>query len=170
MKMKKIWLLSTMLLGVTMIYAQKTNSRLASLDTAFERTLRTWKASGFAVAVVEKNKIIYAKGFGYRDYEKKLPVTPETLFPIGSCTKAFTASLIGMLEQEGKLDIDKPAHQYLPDLNFYSEQLTESVTLRDMMSHRTGLPRHDYSWYLFPTASRDSMFKRIQYQEPTFPL
>jgi CubicO group peptidase (beta-lactamase class C family) len=145
------------------------DKRLASLDSAFERVLKTWKAAGFAVAVVEKNRIIYAKGFGYRDLEKKLPVTPNTVFAIGSCTKAFTTSLIGLLQKEGKLDIDKPAHQYLPDLNFYSEDLTSSITLRDMMSHRTGLPRHDYSWYLFPTSSRDSLFHRVQFQEPTYP-
>src|SRR3954469_23077619 len=100
------------------------DKRLASLDTAFNRVLKTWKAAGFAVAVVEKNKVIYAKGFGYRDEEKKLPVTTNTLFAIGSCTKAFTTSLIGMLQKDGKLDIDKPAHQYLPELKFYSEELT----------------------------------------------
>ena len=132
--------------------------------------LKTWNASGFAVAVVEKNKIIYAKGFGYRNYEKKLPVTTNTLFAIGSCTKAFTASMIGLLQKDGKLDIDQPAHNYLPDLNFYSSDLTNAVTLRDMMSHRTGLPRHDFSWYLFPTQSRDSLYHRIQYLQPTYPL
>ncbi len=147
-----------------------TDKRLSSLDTAFQRVLKTWNASGFAVAVVEKNKVIYAKGFGYRDYEKKLPVTPSTIFAIGSCTKAFTASLIGLLQQQGKLDIDKPAHLYLPELKFYNDELTDNVTLRDMMSHRTGLPRHDFSWYLFPTSSRDSLIRRIQYMQPTFPL
>lgn len=154
--------------------AQKTGSindkRIASLDSAFERVLTTWKAAGFAVAVVEKGKVIYAKGFGYRDYEKKLPVTTNTIFAIGSCTKAFTTSMIGLLQKDGKLDIDKPAHLYLPDLNFYSDDLTNTVTLRDMMSHRTGLPRHDFSWYLFNTSSRDSLLRRIQYQEPTYPL
>ena len=147
-----------------------TDKRFSNFDTAFERVLKTWKAPGFAVAVVEKNKIIYAKGFGYRNYEKKLPVTTNTLFAIGSCTKAFTASIIGLLQQESKLDIDQPAHQYLPELNFYSADLTNTVTLRDMMSHRTGLPRHDFSWYLFPTESRDSLYRRIQYLQPTYPL
>ncbi len=146
------------------------DKRLVFLDTAFERAMNTWNTPGFAVAVVEKNKIIYARGFGFRDRDKKLHVTPNTIFAIGSCTKAFTTSLIGILQKEGKLDIDKPAHEYLPDLNFYSQDLTSNVTLRDMMSHRTGLPRHDYSWYLFPTSSRDSMFRRIQFLEPTFPL
>ncbi|MGZ8538838.1 MAG: serine hydrolase, partial [Flavisolibacter sp.] len=156
----------------TLSFSQETitDKRLASLDTAFERALKTWKTAGFAVAVVEKNKIIYAKGFGYRDFEKKIPVTPSTLFAIGSCTKAFTASLLGILQKDGKLDIDKPAQQYLPDLNFYTPELTSQVTLRDMMSHRTGLPRHDISWYLFSTGNRDSLYRRIQFQQPTQPL
>ena len=125
--------------GLTQKTGIVNDKRIAALDTAFERALKTWKAAGFAVAVVEKNKLIYAKGFGYRDLENKLPVTPNTLFAIGSCTKAFTASLIGLLQKDGKLDIDKPAHQYLPELRFFSDDLTNNVTLRDMMSHRTGL-------------------------------
>jgi CubicO group peptidase (beta-lactamase class C family) len=148
--------------------ASKTNDkRIAELEPQFEKVLKDWKAVGFAVAVVNRNKIIYEKGFGYRDYDKKIPVTPNTLFAIGSCTKAFTASLIGMLDNDKQLDIDKPVHNYLPDLAFYSNGMTDNITLRDMMCHRTGLPRHDYSWYLFSTSSRDSIVKRIQYMEPT---
>jgi len=139
----------------------------ASLDTAFARVLKDWHAAGFAVAVVEKNKVIYAKGFGYRDWDSKLPVTPHTLFAIGSCTKAFTASLIGMLQQEGRLNIDKPVRDYLPELKFYTPAMDETITLRDMMCHRTGLPRHDLSWYLFGNVNRDSMVRKIQYMEPT---
>lgn len=162
--------LAVMLVTVAQKPAVISDNRLASLDTAFQRVLQTWKTAGFAVAVVEKNKIIYAKGFGYRDHDKKLPVTTNTLFCIGSCTKAFTTSLIGLLQKDGKLDIDKPAHQYLNDLNFFTSDLTNNITLRDMMSHRTGLPRHDFSWYLFGTDSRDTLLRRIQYHEPTYPL
>jgi CubicO group peptidase (beta-lactamase class C family) len=124
--------------------AQKTapaDKRFDGLDAAFEKVLTDWKAAGFAVAVVEKNKIIYSKGFGYRDLEKKLPVTPHTLFAIGSCTKAFTSSLIGLLQKEGKVEFDKPAHTYLNTLRFYNDEMNNGITLRDMMSHRTGLPR-----------------------------
>ncbi|HRN55471.1 MAG TPA: serine hydrolase [Agriterribacter sp.] len=149
---------------------QKSNvqpdKRLAGLDTALEKLLKDWKAAGFAVAVVEKNKVIYSRGFGYRDYAAKKPVTPHTLFAIGSCTKAFTAALLGMLEEDGKLSLDKKATGYLPALHFFNSDMDEKITIRDMMSHRTGLPRHDYSWYLFPTASRDSLLQRIRYQEP----
>jgi CubicO group peptidase (beta-lactamase class C family) len=143
---------------------------LAGIDTLMERILKERKAAGFAVAVVEKNKIIYAKGFGYRDYEKKLPVTPNTSFAIGSCSKAFTSLLIGLLHKEGKLDYDKPVRDYLPDVKFFNNDLNNHITVRDLMCHRTGLPRHDYSWYLFNTDSRDSMVQRIQYMEPTAPL
>jgi len=143
------------------------DKRFVGLDTAFARVLKEWHAAGFAVAVVEKNHIVYAKGFGYRDYENKIPVTPNTLFAIGSCTKAFTASLIGMLVQDGKLDYDKPVRDYLPELKFYKDEMNDKITLRDMMCHRTGLPRHDFSWYLFTTSSRDSLLQRIQYMEPS---
>jgi CubicO group peptidase (beta-lactamase class C family) len=142
--------------------------RFAGLDTAFERVLKDWHAAGFAVAVVEKDKIVYAKGFGFRDNEKKIPVTPNTLFAIGSCTKAFTASMIGLLQKQGKLELDKPVRNYLPDLKFYNDNMDNTILLRDLMCHRTGLPRHDYSWYGFPTSSRDSLLKRIQYMEPTY--
>jgi CubicO group peptidase (beta-lactamase class C family) len=156
-------------------FAQKSNNkshdkRFDGLDTAFARILKDWHAAGFAVAVVEKDKIIYEKGFGYRDIDNKLPVTPNTLFAIGSCTKAFTSSLIGLLQKEGKVDIDKPAEMYMQGLKFFNDPMNNTITLRDMMSHRTGLPRHDVSWYLFPSSSRDSIMQRIQYQEPTAPV
>ncbi len=145
---------------------QNTDKRFAGLDSAFARVLSVWKGPGFAVAVVEKNKVVYANGFGFRNYEEKLPVTPNTLFAIGSCTKAFTVSLIGELAAKGDLDIDKPVRDYLPELKFFNDDMNDRITLRDMMCHRTGLPRHDYSWYFFSTSSRDSLVKRLQYLEP----
>ena len=147
-------------------FSQSVDKRFAGLDTAFNRVLKDWKAAGFAVAVVEKNKIVYSKGAGFRDFEKKIPVTPNTLFAIGSCTKAFTASLIGLLEKDNKLEYDKPVRDYLPELKYYTDAMNDQVTVRDMMCHRTGLPRHDFSWYLFPT-TRDSLIYRIRYMEPT---
>lgn len=144
-----------------------TDKTFTGLDTAFARVLKDWHAAGFAVAVVVKDKVVFAKGFGYKDYENKVPVTPNTLFAIGSCTKAITASLTGMLDKDGKVDIDKPVRNYIPELKFYNDEMNDHITLRDMMCHRTGLPRHDVSWYLFPTHSKDSLMQRIQYMEPS---
>jgi CubicO group peptidase (beta-lactamase class C family) len=145
----------------------KPDKRFSGLDTSFQRILKDWHAAGFAVAVVEKNKLVYSMGVGYKDYENKLPVTPNTLFAIGSCTKAFTASLLGLLNKEEKVDFDKPVRDYLPELKFYNDDMTDHITLRDMMCHRTGLPRHDFSWYFFPTQSRDSLLERIRFMEPS---
>lgn len=170
--MRKLFLLLLMAASAA-TQAQKktsTDSPLAGIDTLMERILKDRKAAGFAVAVVEKNKIIYAKGFGYRDYENKIPVTPNTSFAIGSCTKAFTSLLMGLLNKEGKLEYDKPVRDILPEVKFFNNEMNNNITLRDMMCHRTGLPRHDFSWYLFNTNSRDSMMQRIQYMEPTAPL
>ncbi|MEP7322770.1 MAG: serine hydrolase [Saprospiraceae bacterium] len=166
----RLFLLTIFLVSFFESQAQKpTDKRLAGLDTAVARILKDWKAPGVTVAVIEKNKVVYTGGFGYRDLEKKLPVTENTLFAIGSCTKAFTASMIGSLAKDGLVDIDKPVRNYLPELRFYNEYLNDHVTLRDMMCHRTGLPRHDYSWY-GSTASRMELLKRIEYQEPTAEL
>lgn len=164
-------LLTLMAIGVLGANAQKKGTptdRFAGLDTAFARVLKEQHAAGFAVAVVEKDKIVYAKGFGYRDHEKKLPVTPNTLFAIGSCTKAFTSSLMGVLQDKGKLSLNDVATKHLPTLKFYNNDMNRLITIRDMMTHRTGLPRHDYAWYLFKSGSRDSLLARIQYQEPSY--
>ena len=124
-------------------FAQKqkapVTNRFAGFDTAFARVLKDWNAPGFSVAVVEKGQVIYSEGFGYKDWETKLPVTENTLFAIGSCTKAFTSSLVGVLNKDGKVELDKPVHNYLPALNFYNNDMNNNVTLRDMMCHRTGV-------------------------------
>ncbi|MRG43499.1 serine hydrolase [Chitinophaga sp. SYP-B3965] len=167
--MKKILLCLCTLTIYTVTLAQQ-DARLKNIDAIAEEVLKDWHGAGFAVAVVERDKIIYAKGFGYRDVEKKLPVTPNTQFAIGSCTKSFTAALIGSLNQEGLVDIDKPVREYLPALKFYNNEMNEQITLRDMMCHRTGLSRYDLSWFMFNSASKDSLLQRIQYHEPSAPL
>lgn len=166
--MKKVFVL--LLVIASTVSAQKpTDKRLDGLDTFVNKVLKDWHAAGVSIAVVEKNKVIFAGGYGYRDVQKKLPVDENTLFAIGSCTKAFTASLLGMMMKEGLVDLDKPVRNYLPDLKFYNDYLNDHVTLRDMMCHRTGLPRHDASWY-GATATRAELLKRIQYLEPSAEL
>jgi CubicO group peptidase (beta-lactamase class C family) len=72
-----------------------------------------------------------------------------------------------VLEKDKQVEFDKPFYSYLPAINFYKPEMTQNITLRDMMSHRTGLPRHDFSWYLFPSTSRDSLLQRVKYMEPS---
>ncbi len=151
-------------------FAQKkttSDTRLAGIDEKLQAVLTDWHVAGFAVAVVEKDKIVYAKGFGYRDYENKKPATPNTLFAIGSCTKAFTAGLLGMLRNDNKISFDERPSTYVPELKFFNDEMNSVITVKDLMRHSTGLPRHDLSWYFFNTPSKDSLIRRIQYMEPS---
>src|SRR5260221_8074845 len=168
--MKKILTLLFVLVCAISFGQKKSTSidRIAGIDAKLQSLLTEWKVAGFAVAVVEKNKVIYSKGFGYRDYENKKTVTPNTLFAIGSCSKAFTAGLLGVLRNENKISFDEKPSTYVPELKFFNEEMNSNVTVKDLMCHRTGLPRHDYSWFFFNTDSRDSLIKRIQFHEPTF--
>lgn len=151
-------------------FSQTNDKRFIGLDSTFNRVLKDWNCAGFSVAVIEKDKLVYAKGFGFADYENKIPATENTLYASGSCTKAFTCSLLGILQEEGKVDFDKPAQTYLPQLKFYNEELNNKVTIRDMMCHRTGLPRYDDAWGLFKSKSVDSLLKKVQFQEPNYGL
>jgi len=160
-----------MLLGSTAFAQQPTtDARLAGLDTTFNRILNEWKCAGFAVAVVEKDKIIYAKGFGYADVDAKRPVTEHTQFAAGSCTKPFTCTALGLLRAENKIDFNLSVREYLPQLKFYNDELNKNITVRDLMCHRTGLPRHDNAWALFSTHSVDTLLQRVQYLEPNYGL
>jgi CubicO group peptidase (beta-lactamase class C family) len=142
---------------------------LGDFDNFVDQALKDWKVPGVAVAVVQGDKVILLKGYGYRDIEKKLPVTPDTRFAIGSITKSFTVTTLGMEMDEGKVDWDKPARDYLPTFKMYDPVLTEQMTIRDLITHRSGLPRHDMVWYSsdFP---REEIIRRLQYLEPNKPL
>ncbi|MCS7036032.1 MAG: serine hydrolase [Saprospiraceae bacterium] len=150
------------------LLAQKSLSaadpRLTGMDSVVQRVLNNWHAPGCAIAVVEKGRILFAGGFGYRDYPARLPVTDQTLFQIGSCTKAFTCALAGLLANDGLLDLDGKVQAYLPEFRLQNNELTGHVTLRDFMCHRSGLPRHDLSWLHSPT-TRDSFIRRMAYLE-----
>ena len=142
---------------------------LGDFDDFVNQALRDWKVPGAAVAVVQGDKVILLKGYGYRDLEKQLKVTPNTLFAIGSITKSFTVSALGMEMDEGKVDWDKPVRDYLPAFKMYDPGLTEQMMIRDLITHRSGLPRHDMVWYS-SDFSREDIVRRLQYLEPNKPL
>ena len=123
---------------------------------------------GVAVGVVERGHIVFARGFGYRDVDKHLPVTPDTLFPLGSCSKAFTATAIALLADEGRIALDTPVRTYLPDFSLEDPVASATLTTRDILTHRSGLPRHDLFWYQAPF-SRDELYHRLRFLEPSGP-
>jgi CubicO group peptidase (beta-lactamase class C family) len=143
--------------------------RLSGFDAYMAKTLKDWNGPGVGVGIVVNDKLVFAKGYGFRDYEKKLPFTPGTMSPIASNTKLFTAIAAGMLVEEGKLTWDKPVRESVPSIRFYNDQLNSTVTLRDMLSHRTGITRHDTIWYK-SDFSRKQLFEKLAYLEPQEPI
>lgn len=141
------------------------NQKLAGFDAFMEKTLKDWNAPGIGVGVVVGDKLVFVKGYGYRDYEKKLPITANTMFPIASNTKLFTAVAAGFLVEEGKLTWDRPIRESVPTIQFHDSFLNNSVTLRDMLAHRTGITRHDTIWYKSDYSSKE-LFERLKYLEP----
>ncbi len=139
---------------------------LKGFDTFVTKTMEEWKVPGLGISIVKDGKVIFSKGFGFRDVKKGLKVTPKTLFAIGSCSKAFTAATMGILVDEGKLDWDKPVREYLPSFKLKDPSATEGMTPRDLVCHRSGLPRHDSMWY-GSSATRKELFDRLQYLEPS---
>jgi CubicO group peptidase (beta-lactamase class C family) len=144
------------------------DSKLEGFDEYMAKVLKDWNAPGIGVGIVLNDKLVFAKGYGYRDYGKKLPFTPKTLCPIASNTKLFTAVAAGMLVKEGKLDWDKPIRDAVPSIRFFNDELNRTVTLRDMLSHRTGVTRHDSIWYKSDFTRRE-LFERLQFMEPKEP-
>jgi CubicO group peptidase (beta-lactamase class C family) len=145
------------------------SKKLEGFDAYMEQTLKDWNTPGVGVGIVVNDKLVFAKGYGYRDYEKKLPFTPKTLEPIASNSKLFTAVATGMLVEEGKLTWDKPVRESVPTIQFYNDQLNNNVTLRDMLSHRTGVTRHDLIWFK-STFTRKELFEKLKYLEPQEPM
>jgi CubicO group peptidase (beta-lactamase class C family) len=141
-------------------------ARLAGFDAWMAKVVKDWNGPGIGVGVVVKDRLVFAKGYGYRDYGKKLPFTPTTSVPIASNTKLFTAVAAGLLVEEGKLDWDKPIREFVPSIQFYDDSLTGSISIRDMLSHRTGITRHDAIWYKSDLTRRE-LFERLKYLEPT---
>lgn len=139
---------------------------LAGLDQYIERAIHDWGIPGLAVAIVHDDSVIYAKGFGVREIGKPAPVDAHTLFAIGSNTKAFTSAVIGSLVDQGTMRFDAPVTTYLPWFQLYDPWVTREITIRDLLSHRSGLGRRgDLLWY-GSAYSRDEIVRRIRYLPP----
>ena len=143
--------------------------KLAGFDKEMEKNLKDWNMPGVGIGIIKNGKLVFVKGYGYRDYDKKLPITGNTLFQIASNTKLFTSTSIGLLVNEGKLDWDKPVKTFVPGIQFYNNELNNNITIRDMLSHRTGVTRHDLIWYK-SDFNRAELFEKLKYLEPIQPL
>lgn len=136
------------------------------LDALAEEAMAEWKVPAVAVAVVRNGETALLKAYGQRDAEAGLPATPQTQFTICSITKTFTATGLAMLVDEGRLDWKKPVRDYVPEFRLHDPVATERVTVRDLLSHHSGLPRHDWIW-MPGGLSRLEMLAAMRHIEPS---
>lgn len=116
------------------------------LDAMMESIVRASRTPGAAVAVVSGEQVVFAKGYGYRDLHERLPLTVDTTYPIASTTKAMNATLLALLVEQGLIAWDAPVQRYLPRFRMSDALRSTQVTVRDLVTMRTGLPRHDWVW------------------------
>ena len=149
--------------------AQKPNEPARQLDAYTAQAVKDWGAVGLAMAVVKDGQLVFAKGYGVRELGKPEQVDSATLFAIGSTTKAMTAASIGMLVDEGKLRWDDPVTNYLPTFQLHDPWVTREITIRDLLTHRAGLPNADYLWY-GSNNSTTEILRRVRLVEPAYSL
>ena len=139
---------------------------LAGLDKWVDSALAAWHVVGAGVGIIVDGQIVYAAGHGLRDRDKQLPTTTQTLFAIGSSSKAFTVFALGTLVDQGRIEWDKPVIDYLPWFRMYDPDVTRRLSVRDLVTHRSGLPRHDLVWYNNRSVTREDLVRRLRYLPP----
>lgn len=141
----------------------------AELDQYLARALTDWQIPGMAVAVVRNDTVLAARGYGVRELGRPEPVDANTVFDAASLTKSFTATAVAMLVDEGRMHWDDPVVRHLPELVLPDTYLTRSATLRDFLSHRTGLHGSNMMWQM-TRVDRPEVLRRMRYVPAAAPF
>jgi len=168
--MNKLFYFTLLILLSFSVSSQKSiDKKLKVLDAYYEQALTDWDVPGMAVAIVKDGEIIFSKGYGVRDVDTKEEVDGNTLFAIASNSKAFTSAALAMLVDEGKISWNDRVREYLPWFELYDPYVSDNFTIRDLLTHRSGLKTFsgDLLWY-GSNLSRREVVENAKYLEPTF--
>ena len=168
--MKKLIPFILVLLVSFSVLAQKNiDKKLKQLDAYYEQALIDWNVPGMAVAIVKDGEIIFSKGYGTLNVNTGETVDGNSLFAIASNSKAFTSAALAMLVDEGKLSWNDKVREYLPWFELYDPYVSNNFTIRDLLTHRSGLKTFsgDLLWY-GSDLSREEVVRNAKYLEPTF--
>lgn len=160
------------LLPLPLVVAQQPQdytAALAAIEKAIDERRKELGVPGVALAIVKDDQIIYLKGLGLKDIDKKLPVTPDTRFAIGSASKAFTGMIAVMAADEGKLSLDDSPKKFLPYFTLKDQEAAAKITLRDLLAHRSGLNRTDLAM-VTGLLNREELIKVAGQAKPTAKL
>jgi CubicO group peptidase (beta-lactamase class C family) len=145
------------------------DAKLAAVEKAVEERRQALGIPGLSLVIVKDDKVIYMKGLGHKDFERKVPVTPDTRFAIGSSSKAFTAMLLAMAADEGKLSLDDSPKKFLPYFKLQDPEADAGITLRDLLAHSSGLNRTDLAW-ISGVLNREEVIRVAAQAKPTAKL
>jgi CubicO group peptidase (beta-lactamase class C family) len=160
------WALFALLVGPFAANAQPGSISRTALDRTFQDALKAWEVPGLAVVIVHQGKVIYLEGHGVKELGRPGRATPDTVFPLASCSKCFTSAALALLVDEGKVGWDDPVRKHLPWFRLADPLADANVTLRDLLCHRTGVDTHDLLWYRAPW-SLDEMIRKVGRLEPS---
>ena len=151
--------------GAGMLAAAPSN---VSIEASIQRAMEAFDAPGMAVSIVQDGKLFYSDGHGVAEIGSSKRVDDRTLFQIGSVSKAFTAATLAILADEGKLDWDDPVIDHLPEFRMYDAWVTREFTIRDLLTHRSGLPLGAGDLLMFPdgNAGRGDVIRALRYLKP----
>jgi CubicO group peptidase (beta-lactamase class C family) len=157
------------LLAVCPSSAAEPSDPLAGFDGYVQAALADWQTPGLAVAVIKDGKVVLARGYGTRRAGENGPVDEQTIFPIASVTKVFTATSLALLVEEGTLQWNDPVVKHLPEFELYDPFLTKDVRLDDLVSHRVGLETADLLAYR-GDYDRAEILRRLRFLQPVAPF
>ncbi len=156
-----------LIFAIAFLLAPALEAQSGRVDAYISNAVRAWNEPGHAIAVVKDDKIVFAKGYGVRKLGEPAPVDENTVFAIGSLSKAFTAAAAGMLVDEGKLRWDDRVIDYLPGFRLFDPWVTREIRLRDLLCHRSGLPSQGGDLMAFgSTYGRDELLRRVRFLRP----
>lgn len=155
-------LAAILFIGSVALPAAAQDFALEGLGAYIEAAMGEWEVPGLAIAVIKDDEVIFQRGFGTRTLGENQPVDTQTLFPIASTTKAMTAAALGMLVDEGRLSWDDPVVKHLPEFQLEDPYVTRHLTIRDLLTHRTGMTAHNNLWIASPF-DRDEILRRMRH-------
>jgi CubicO group peptidase (beta-lactamase class C family) len=140
----------------------------ADLDDYVPRAMKTYDVPGMAVAIVKDGKVVFSKGYGVRKLGEPTPVDENTLFGIGSNTKAFTAAALATFVDTGKISWDDPVYERLKGFEMYDPYVSKEMRIRDLLCHRSGLGLGEGDLMFWPqtTFTRDEVVYRLRFLKP----
>jgi CubicO group peptidase (beta-lactamase class C family) len=139
---------------------------IPALERLITEAMDEWKVPGLAVAVVQNGEVAFVRPYGLRDVEAGLKATTDTQFQLMSVSKSFTATGLALLVDERRMDWKKPVREYIPEFRLHDAIASDRVTVRDLLCHHSGLPRHDWIW-LPGDLSPAQMLAAMRYLEPS---